>query len=347
MPWVAGGERRAGVTDISGVRWLLVGASGEGRISTSAAIGDHPNHHIYVTDIADNRLLRGTDSGFRDVAAAANATIGYLGGEGVYGWGVIVDDFDYDGRDDLFVANGGVPTHSVADLAMHLDLLLLQKESGRFGWYSSDVGIDPFTTQDSGHEERPFASRAAVKADLDQDQMIDILTAGMEGRPRLHREVPILGSDHKRCTLVPMPRYVPGYGSGHRLILPGDPRPRSWDSQGQVRSGTSPFMLSPTAQGTLVFPSGAQVSYDCGEAYGPMVILEPDWLRLRRADDQLHVELGSEAPSGDLSVLFEGQPLIRATEIQPGVWSTPWPQNEARIMLKFGSRWTARWWRLP
>ena len=331
------------------VQRFASGRQAEGGFMGSAVlrVGDHPSHHIYITDIGDNRLLRGTDSGFRNVAEAANATIGFLGGEGVFGWGVIVDDFDFDGDDDLFVANGGVPTHSIADFAMHLDLLLLQKEPGRFDWFSSDVGIDPFTIQDSGHDERPFASRAALKADLDRDQMMDILTAGMEGRPRFHREIPILGSEKKRCTLVPIPLYVPGFGSGHRIVLPHDTRPRLWDSQGQVRSGASPFILSPSLVGTLIFPSGAQVTFDCRQTHGLTVLLEPEWLQLSRDGDRLRIGVGSEAPEGSLSVLIEGQTLVQAIEDQPGSWTIDAPQPGARIMLKFGGRWTARWWTIP
>jgi len=309
-------------------------------------VGDHPAHHLYVTDIADNRLLRGTDSGFRDVTSRANAAIGYLGGEGVYGWGVIVDDFDFDGQDDLFVANGAVPGHTIADFAMHLDLLLLQKEPGRFGWYSADVGIDPFTTQDSGHEERAFASRAAVKADLDLDQQIDIITAGMEGAPRVHREIPLLDNPNKRCTLVPMPRYVPGFGSGHQLVLPDDPRPRLWDSQGQVRSGTSPFLLSPFPTGTVIFPSGARVAFDCSNSVRPQLVLEPDWIRFERAADQLEIHVSPEAPEGELSVLVEGESTQAATLASPGTWTAAWPGDGRRIMLRFGGRWTARWFEL-
>ena len=310
-------------------------------------LGDHPAQHLYLTDIADNRLLRMTDSGFRNITSSANAGFGYLGGEGVYSWGVVVDDFDLDGRDDVFVGNGAVPGHTPADFAMHLDLMLLQKEAGRFAWHSSDIGIDPFTTQDTGHAERTYATRAVVKLDLDLDGRIDIVSAGMEGAPRIHREVPILNHNVSRCTLVPVARYVPGHASGYQLILPGDPRPRQWDSQGQVRSGTSPHILTPAPQGTLVFPSGAKVDYDCTDRFRPLLVVEPRWLGFDRVGERLELTLGPEAPADDVSVLIEGQELTPASPERDGVWSLPVPSEGFRFMLKFGERWTPRWFETP
>ena len=144
-----------------------------------------------------------------------------------------------------------------------------------------------------------------------------------------------------------MPRYVPGHGSGHQVIRPDDPRARLWDSQGQVRSGTSPFILTPVAQGTLVFPSGASVPFDCEGAYRPILVFEPEWINVKREDNQLVVRTGAEAPPGDLAILPEGKTLVPADEIEAGVWTIPYPTESDRIMLRFGERWTARWWALP
>ena len=234
-----------------------------------------------------------------------------------------------------------------AEIATHLDLLLLQKQEGEFGWYSSDVGIDPLTIQDSGHEERTYATRAVVKADFDHDGMMDLMATGMEGYVRTHREIPLMGRQNTRCTLIPMTRYVPAHGHGHRLIFDHDQRSRLWDSQGQVRSGVSPYILTPYPQGTLVFPSGATKRFDCTETKRPVLMLEPEWIKIRRDDNALRLELTADAPSGDVSVYIEGQGLVTATPVGAGVWSIPWPDAAERFMLRFGERWTARWWTLP
>ena len=228
-----------------------------------------------------------------------------------------------------------------------LDLLLLQRQTGEFGWHSNDVGIDPHTIQDSDHQERTYATRAVVKADFDHDGMMDLLATGMEGYVRTHREIPLQGRQNTRCTLVPMPRYVPGHGHGHRLIFDHDHRPRLWDSQGQVRSGISPFVLSPHPQGTLVFPSGATTRFDCTQTKRPLLMLEPQWIQFKRDSGRLRIELTPDAPTGELSVLIEDQEVIAATSIGNGVWTVPWPENGARFMLRFAERWTARWWALP
>ena len=120
---------------------------------------------------------------------------------------------------------------------MHLDLMLLQKDAGRSA--SSDIGIDPFTTQDSVMRNVP-TPRGRRQARPRPRRTHRHRLSRMEGALRIHREVPILNHNIPRCTLVPVARYVPGHASGYQLILPGDPRPRQWDSQGQVRSGTSP-----------------------------------------------------------------------------------------------------------
>jgi hypothetical protein len=310
-------------------------------------LANHDAHHLYVSDRFDNRLLRQSNSGSVDIAPRVNAGMGYLGATTVYSWGIVVDDFDFDGHDDLYVGNGAVPQQTAADFAAHLDLLLLQKRPGRFDWHSGDVGIPPHSTLGSANEERPYSTRAVLKTDFDSDGMMDLIASAMEGHVRFLREVPLAGSTNSRCTLVPMPRYVPGHGSQHRLIFDDDPKSRLWDSQGQVRSGASPYILTPKPQGTLEFPSGARVRFRCKPTHRPTLIFEPIWLSMRRVDQRIHIEVTEHAPQGELSVHLLRGSITEATPEGERHWSIPAPSAGAPLMLRFGERWTARWWRSP
>ena len=78
-----------------------------------------------------------------------------------------------------------------------------------------------------------------------------------------------------------------------------------------------------------------------------MFVFEPEWLNLRRAEDQLIITTRAEAPAGNLTVLPEGKELVTAEQTETGVWVIPYPTQSNRIMLRFGDRWTARWFVLP
>ena len=291
-----------------------------------------------------------------DIATNSLTALGHIGLEPIFSWGVVVDDFDRDGRDDLFISNGtlgadqfmrngSVLIGSQAQFDAHFDALLLQRDQAEFVLHGANLGITPFTQTDSRHDERPYASRASVKADLDGDGFIDLLTVGLEGVPRLHREVPNQRPDPPRCTLVPVDRYVHGFGVGHAIIPEGDRRPRQWDSQGQHRSGASSFVLTPWTRGSLRFPSGAEVPYDCQGQPGPLVLHEPHWLDHTIEGQSLSLTIGAEAPSGTASVYCEpsGQ-TVATTANDAQQFSAQLPQGTERFMLRFGERWVPRWW---
>ena len=170
-------------------------------------------------------------------------------GAALYSWGVVVDDFNRDGRDDLFVAQGSVKGGRPFDYRAHEDVILLHGQ-GRFSVHSAEVGIPPFTTDDSGDERYVYASRAALKTDWDYDGLLDLLVTSLEGAPRILREVPLASHDGFRCTLIPRARYAPGFGTGYRVKANG--AERAWDSQGQVEAA---YCLSKRLQRrSLAFP---------------------------------------------------------------------------------------------
>ena len=162
--------------------------------------------------------------------------------------------------------------------------------------------------------------------------------------PRLHREVPTQRADSPRCTLVPVNRYVPSFGFGYSIVSDDDNRPRRWDSQGQHRSSASPFVMTPWSSGTLRFPSGAEVRYDCQNQAGPFVIHEPEWLRLDYLDSTLSITTSQGAPLGSPSVYTEpSRQIVSMERINDETSRAQLPAGTERYMLRFGSRWLARW----
>jgi hypothetical protein len=305
---------------------------------------ENSGEFVYFSDVDINQLIQVNDQPAQNRSAEFGVSLARQGGEvELFSWGVVVDDFDRDGFDDLFVSRGSVIPHPAYDFSEHWDALLLQRPGELFATHSDDVGITPFSTDDTGHETYVYSSRAALKADLDYDGHLDILGMGMEGAPRLHREVPLRPLIDDRCTLVPMPRYAPGFGTGHQLIPPGGAA-RKWDSQGQLRSSASPFILSPWQQGRLRFPSGATLDFDCQGRIGPVVLVEPDWLTLEYDDNTLIIETGAARPEGILSVLYRPDgALLEVEDLGDGRARVSLPAGASGVMLRFGSRWLPRW----
>ena len=95
------------------------------------------------------------------------------------------------------------------------------------------------------------------------------------------------------------------------------------------------------------FPSGARVTYDCNNQAGPFTIEEPEWIQFRRNFTQLIIEVGAEAPEGELVVLIEPNPALHdvaTLEPRDGVrrYSVVLPAGAESVMLRFGSWWVSR-----
>ncbi|MEE2837121.1 MAG: VCBS repeat-containing protein [Myxococcota bacterium] len=295
----------------------------------------------YFTDWGANRLVPMSGESYGSIAPDWRADLSMNQGAALYSWGVVVDDFNRDGRDDLFVAQGSVKGGRPFDYRAHEDVILLQGQ-GRFSAHSAEVGIPPFTTDDSGDERYVYASRAALKTDWDYDGLLDLMVTSLEGAPRILREVPLASHDGFRCTLIPRARYAPGFGTGYRVKANG--AERAWDSQGQIRSGASPFIVTPYNAGHLRFPSGALIPYDCAGRTGPVLVVEPDWLSLSLDGDQLRVERGAHAPLGAARAYAEPTGEAVTLQAAPANAATGvLPEGTTRVLLKFGERWLPRW----
>ncbi len=319
---------------------------------------DGLGQHIYISDWGANRLVRFEGDQAVDVAVELGADVAYANGFSLFGWGVVVDDFDRNGLDDIYLTQGATWPGLPPEQDNHHDVLLLQRAGPGFVLMRHDeVGLSANTLDDSNSEQSPwgpaaYASRGAVKADLDGDGALELITAALMGRPRVQSEVPADPSDPPRCTLIPRPRVVPTYGHGFAV---GDEagRWRRQDVQGQMRFGASPWVMTTAPRGMLRFPSGAEVPFDCAGGPGPVEVEEPDWVALARRGAALEVALQMpwrEAPPERVVIAVRdpsGQVDVRVAAATPAGWSIPLGAQDRAVMIQIDGRWVPRFFEVP
>jgi len=133
---------------------------------------------LFVTNFSgeSNALyLSGRRGGFRERAAPAR-----VGGPSVrtLGWGTVLADFDLDGDDDLFVANGHV--YPQAD-ERGTDTTYAQPA---FFHENDGTGVFHLRLVEDGE---PRVARAATTADFDGDGAPDVAVLELGGPVRIHR----------------------------------------------------------------------------------------------------------------------------------------------------------------
>jgi len=173
--------------DVSYVSGFAVSGEGRDQASMGIAVGDYNRDgrvDLYVTSFSDdyNTLYRNEDeTGFFDVTYAAglgNPTIPFLG------WGTGFLDFDNDGLQDLFVANGhvfidvdkqdwGTTWSQRPQLFRNLDGKRFQEVPPASGSGLADV----------------IPARGAAFGDLFNDGHIDVVINSMDSAPTLLRNV--------------------------------------------------------------------------------------------------------------------------------------------------------------
>ncbi|MEC7750381.1 MAG: VCBS repeat-containing protein [Myxococcota bacterium] len=305
--------------------------------------------HIYVADLGPNRATRYDNRRPIDVGRTLGIDIGYSGDYELFAWGVVIEDFDRDGRDDIYVSNGSVPSPRVGIFEAHYDGFFLQEPGGSFASIRpEEVGLSLHDQIDAPGSDWVYASRGAVKADLDNDGFVEILTLPMEGYIRIHSEVPTRADVPPRCTIVPKPRYVPAYGFGYEVASAQENDWRRRDMQGQLRFGASPYILSTENRGRFKFPSGAIVDFDCLGGAGPVIAEEPEWIRFLYQEDVTKLRLTTQWTGRgipQLRVLFDSPTGAREVgTFHDGVgWDLTPRADEHRLMLKVDGRWLPRW----
>ena len=242
--------------------------------------------HMILSDQGPTRLIDPSGPEWFDRAERVGFGI-ELGQTGFnFSWGVVVDDFDDNGLDDVFVTQGMV-TDPLPNLPQrfgeHIDLLYLQRPGGSFVPMGENAGIDPCHRRPHARAAWRTLPGAAAKVDLDLDGSLEIVELPFEGNIRVYAT-----ATSDRCSIDPVPAYTPvvGYGIG---VGESVDRIRHRDVQGQQRLGLPRFVSGPRS-GFVEFPSGAIVPYECDRA-GPTVVEEPNWISMWRDGDDLVVEL--------------------------------------------------------
>ena len=159
--------------------------AGRAQSGMGVGIGDYDGNglfDIFVTNFAGDTNVLYQNLGkqqFADttsIAGLGEISLPYLG------WGAGLEDFDNDGLQDIFVANGHVyPQVDALDSGQRY---AQRKEiyrnlgNGMFKELSRDTGGDVLT---------PRSSRGAAFGDFDNDGNVDILVINMNDRPNLFR----------------------------------------------------------------------------------------------------------------------------------------------------------------
>ena len=256
-------------------------------------------------------------------------------------WGVVADDLDDDGDDDLIFTFGveslllPSPRDAVASLA------LLQSESGtfspseRFAFPDPNDAIDPVW-------QLPRANRGATLVDLDLDGDAELFVLSVNGPPRVfeHR------SRRARCTARVQPRYVDHGGAGFAWRGEGEDTWRLLEVGGETQLSAPAFVLLPAQRGTLRFPSGGQATVDCGEAHA-IDVAEPEWLRVSRVPGGVRVDVDASAvgsDSADVRVRALGGAAVEAVLVAgEGFLASYEAQTPDEVMVSIAGQWVARW----
>ncbi|HBU47772.1 MAG TPA: hypothetical protein DEB46_05625 [Myxococcales bacterium] len=303
---------------------------------------DGLGEHLVITDQGSKRLIDMSQSPPVDRADEYGIALPQSGAHILYSWGVVVDDFDRDGLDDVLISQGAVPEGAAGSPLAHYDALMLQRPGAEFVVLSEEIGLSAHDSLDAANEEDVYAPRAVMKADLDGDGYLDLVELALGGVPRVYAEVPLADGRPPRCTIIPKARIVPAFGAGIGLAEQDQEVFHYREIQGQLRAGMSPWLISASGRGRLRFPSGFIAPFDCAGGQGPVVVQEPDWLRIDRSADRITVTTQGE---NDLvEVLFQGRDDLRVLQpTGPGEWQSSGEIPALPVMVRLDGRWVPRW----
>jgi hypothetical protein len=306
---------------------------------------------IYVADQGPNRLVRWTDGEPQDIAVELGVELSHAGDNLLYSWSVLIDDYNRDGTDDLLVTNGSVPGGGGGSFEAHRDTMMLQTDQG-FEAYTDEVGLQVNTNADSRVSDQVYSPRAMIRTDFDFDGNLDLVEVGLQGVARILAEVPTATPKTPRCTLQPRNLYIITYGTGYGVADDAGGRFFRRDIQGQMRFGSSPWVLSTETRGRFRFPSGAVVNFDCQETAGPIVVIEPEWVSIDWRADHLFVTLDTPWISGIPSLEgalrnADGEARALTATRQDSGWRIDRAADDRAVMLKLDGKWIDRWFAAP
>ncbi len=309
---------------------------------------------LYLTDLGPNRAFRYVEGAFEDVAiergldvAFATEVTGEPTDRYLFSWSALVDDFDHDGDDDIYVTNGA-PEGARAYGSAYEDSLLVQRADGTFEDEAAARGVTRRGFEDS-LDGAPYSARGAAKVDFDLDGQLDIVEVAEGGRVRFYT---VVTADVRAtwCTLDPRPRLAPGHGYGFEIAGP-DGRFRRRDTQGEVPMWLPRTLLSSASRGRLRFPSGATVAFDCGSGFGPVRVDEPEWLRVDIDGNTVLIEIDWSAWGGPIEPVAAAVSLasprltevLSATTEDEATYRVEARADALQAMVRIGDRWVGRW----
>lgn len=282
-----------------------------------------------------------------DELALDPAPFGNAAGSYAFSWGLITEDWDDDGDDDIFASFGPFAAVASASATVLSDSVFLQDETGAFAASGRPFELESHDAFRDPVFGNPRASRAAIRMDIDQDGRQELVIAAINGPPFVYQHTGAV----PRCTLRPQPRYAVTWGAGYRERSPDG----AWHPvivHGELHSSEGPWPVMRRPAGELQFPSGAVVPYACGER-GVIDVEEPEWLRVFPGAAGVALSVDPDAwpePVRTVDVALRnaaGEVQVVAASLADGLWSIADAADAAALLVAVNGRWVARWLPLP
>lgn len=302
---------------------------------------------LLLSDWGPKRALDLGEPGWPDVAQEVGLRLPDNAGFSLYSWGVLVDDFDLDGLDDVLFTHGMIADGDVPGHGAHVPFLAMQGANGAFSVYREGLGFTLPAERARAQSEVPPSQRSVIRADFDQDGRLDLFVVQALGYPELYTDT---ADRPGRCTVFPQTSFAPAWGHSFAFRLHTDDVWHEWFVWGGMRVGASNGLLLPSRQGELRWPSGAVTPWDCG-IRTTLTLAEPDWVELSRSADTLEVSLDTQWwPHGSASQLQvvwrdgadSGQ--VDALRQSDGLWTANGIPAGSQVLLVLDGRYIPRWW---
>ncbi len=135
----------------------------------STDYGHDLDYDYYITNIGSNIFLENNGGNFTDLAQQLGIEDQWIIKDSItsVSWGANFFDYNNDGYDDLYIANGYVPTPSF------LSSRILNQD--RFYAQNEDYTFEEILSEQSGIDNE-FVSRGSATGDLDNDGDIDLIS---------------------------------------------------------------------------------------------------------------------------------------------------------------------------
>ena len=192
------------------------------------------------------------------------------------GWGIRIFDFDNDGDQDVYVANGhvypGVDRSSLKTRYRQRNHLFSNDGAGNFGL------VEPRHTGDGLSAE--FSSRGAAFGDLDGDGDVDGVIVNIDERPSLLDNV-VAASGLLRVRIVGRASNRDGVGARVLLLSEQRSQLREVHASGSFLSSGDPYLHFGVKAGEVLtelrvrWPSGHEQRWPSPTIGGQLILLEP------------------------------------------------------------------------